>query len=137
MKVLNNEHVVLERGGERFVVAGITDRGAGSRIRGHASDPAKALAGRPEGAPTLMLAHRPRSVFEVCEHGVEVQISGHTHGGQYFPFSAMIGLFQPFAHGLHTHRGTQLYVSRGTGYWGPPMRAGSSSEITSIKLVRA
>jgi predicted MPP superfamily phosphohydrolase len=137
MTVLNNRHVVLERDGQQLVIAGVTDRSAGARLPDHASDPARALAGRPESATTLMLAHRPRSVFEVCEHDVQLQLSGHTHGGQYFPFSALISLFQPFAHGLHLHRGTQLYVSRGTGYWGPPMRAGSTSEITSIRLRRA
>ena len=79
---------------------------------------------------TVMLAHRPRSVFEVCEHGVEVQISGHTHGGQYFPFTILIKAAQPYNVGLHRVGRTWLYVNPGSGYWGPPVRVGQPAEIT-------
>jgi len=62
------------------------------------------------------------------------RISGHTHGGQFFPWNLVVGLNQPFVSGLHEYKNTHIYVSRGTGYWGPPVRVGAPSEITLIKL---
>jgi uncharacterized protein len=135
--VLINEHRCIERGAATLLVAGVSDIGAGRHVAGHASDPAAAKAGAPAHDLSLLLAHQPRSVFAAAEAGFDLQLSGHTHAGQYFPMSLMIYLFQPYVAGLERHGDTQIYVSRGTGYWGPPNRAGSPSEITLLTLVRA
>ena len=135
--VLTNEHRCVEHGGACLLVAGVADIGAGRHVPAHASDPAKAKAGAPAHDLSLLLAHQPRSVFAAAEAGFDLQLSGHTHAGQYFPMSLMIHLFQPYVAGLDRHAGTHIYVSRGTGYWGPPNRAGSPSEITLLKLARA
>lgn len=134
--VLVNEHRCLEHGAARLLVAGVTDLSAGSRVPGHGSDPAKAKALAPAHDLSLLLAHQPRSVYAAAEAGYDLQLSGHTHAGQYFPMSLMIHLLQPYVSGLNRHGATQIYVSRGTGYWGPPNRAGSPSEITLLTLRR-
>jgi predicted MPP superfamily phosphohydrolase len=137
-KTLVNEHVVLEHGGERVVLAGVTDLTAGSMIKEHATDPTKAIAGAPEAPLKILLAHQPRSAFDAVKLGFQLQLSGHTHGGQYFPGTALIGLVQPFAQGLHKLEDMWIYTNRGTGYWGPPIRHTSvTSEVTKITLVRA
>jgi len=135
--VLINQHRCLERGAARLLVAGVSDSTAGGRAPGHQSDPAKAKAGAPEHDFSVLLAHQPRSVFAAARAGFDLQLSGHTHAGQYFPMSLLIYLFQPYVSGLNRHENTQIYVSRGTGYWGPPNRAGSPSEITLLTLERA
>jgi hypothetical protein len=135
--VLTNAHRVITRGTGRLLVAGVTDKSTGHFLRGHASNPAAAIAGAPATDAKVLLAHQPRSVFAAREMGFDLQLSGHTHGGQYFPFSVLVRLFQPFAHGLHRVGPTWLYVSRGTGYWGPPLRLGAPAEITLIELVAA
>ena len=84
-----------------------------------------------------LLAHQPKSAFAARAAGFDLQLSGHTHGGQYFPFNLLVRLFQPFVAGLHRLEEMWLYVSRGTGDWGPPLRLGAPSEITLIQLVRA
>lgn len=138
LRVLTNAHALVERGPAKLLVGGVTDLRAGGRVAEHASDPKAALAEAPPADFKLLLAHQPRSIYAATEAGWDLQLSGHTHGGQFFPFSAMIGLFQPYGHGLHRHADTSwIYVSRGTGYWGPPNRLGSPSEITSIRLRRA
>ncbi len=135
--VLINEHRCLEHGAARLLVAGVGDYSAGARVPGHESDPRRAKSGAPDHDFSLLLAHQPRSVFAAAEAGFDLQLSGHTHAGQYFPMSLMIHLFQPYVSGLNLHADTQIYVSRGTGYWGPPNRAGSPSEITLLTLRRA
>ncbi len=135
--VLINEHRCIERGGAKLLIAGVSDLSAGGHAPGHDSDPGKAKAGAPEHDVSLLLAHQPRSVFAAAGAGFDLQLSGHTHAGQYFPMSLMIYLFQPYVSGLNRHGDTQIYVSRGTGYWGPPNRAGSPSEITLLTLARA
>ncbi len=82
----------------------------------------------------MLLAHQPSRAFAARAAGFDLQLSGHTHGGQYFPFSLLVRLFQPFVSGLHRLEEMWLYVSRGTGYWGPPLRLGAPSEITLIEL---
>jgi predicted MPP superfamily phosphohydrolase len=84
-----------------------------------------------------LLAHQPNSVIQAAEAGFDIQISGHTHGGQIFPWNHFVALNQPFLAGLYSHNGVRLYVSRGTGYWGPPMRFLAPSEITRIILAPA
>jgi uncharacterized protein len=134
--VLNNQHRCIERGGAKLLIAGVPDMTAGGRV-GHASDPAQAKHGAPSHDFSVLLAHQPRSVFAAAKAGFDLQLSGHTHAGQYFPMSVLIHLFQPYVSGLNLHENTQIYVSRGTGYWGPPNRAGSPSEISLLTLERA
>jgi predicted MPP superfamily phosphohydrolase len=82
----------------------------------------------------VLLAHQPRAIYEAARHGVGLQLSGHTHGGQIWPWNYLVKLQQPFVSGLATVGRTQLYVSPGTGYWGPPMRLGTTAELTKIVL---
>ena len=133
--VLMNEHAVVERGDARLVVAGVTDFGAGHFDRSQASDPVAALAGSPAGAVRLLLAHQPRSAEAAEAAGFDLQLSGHTHGGQFLPWNFLVRLQQPFTAGLHRWRRMWVYTSRGTGYWGPPKRFGAPSEITLLRLV--
>lgn len=133
---LHNRHVVVERGGDRLIVAGVDDATAeGSGVRGHGEDLAKALSGADPGLPVLLLAHQPKQIPQAVAAGVDLQISGHTHGGQIWPFNFLVRLDQPVVHGLSTHgQRTQLYTSRGTGFWGPPFRVFAPSEITLLTL---
>ncbi len=135
--VLMNEHRVIRRGSASLFLAGVTDYRAGNFVPDQRSDPFRAFGAVPAAGPRILLAHQPRSIFDAAAAGVDLQISGHTHGGQFFPWNMVIGLFQPFVAGLHRYKNTQIYVSRGTGYWGPPLRLGAPSEITLIKLVAA
>lgn len=134
---LINEHTLIEHNGGKLLVGGVTDYRAGSREEGHETDPHGALAGAPESDLKLLLAHQPKSVFEAAKAGWDLQLSGHTHGGQFFPITLFAGLAHPFTAGLHQHDNLQIFVSRGTGYWGPPMRLGAPSEITELTLRRA
>jgi predicted MPP superfamily phosphohydrolase len=104
----------------------------------HRSDPAGALMGAPSDAGVrLLLAHQPRSAFDAASAGFDLQLSGHTHGGQFFPWNYVVRLFHPFTAGLHRVDRLWIYISRGTGYWGPPKRLGAPSEITYLRLVAA
>ena len=132
--VLLNEHVVIKRGSSSILLAGVTDYRGGDFRKDHISDPNKAMKGAPYTDVKLLLAHQPQSIFVAQEAGFDFQISGHTHGGQFFPWNFVISFVQPFISGLHDYRGTQIYVSNGTGYWGPPLRVGPASEITLINL---
>ena len=104
--------------------------------RATAWDLGAALAGRDPDRPVVLLAHQPRGVEDAAKKGVDLQISGHTHGGQIWPFGALVRLAQPFVTGLGTFGPTKLYVSAGTGYWGPPMRLGTRAEVTRLTLRR-
>ncbi len=136
---LHNRHIVVERGGSRLVLAGVDDVTAAASGRpGHRMDHAAALAGTDPDLPVLLLAHQPRQIHGAVEYGVDLQLSGHTHGGQIWPFHLLVLTDQPVLHGLTRHGGrTQLYTSRGTGFWGPPFRVFAPAEITSITLRRA
>lgn len=137
---LINEHRVLHPVGEAFpfVVAGVTDYSARRSMPGHASDPVKALEGAPHHAVfKLLLAHQPKSIYDAARAQATLQLSGHTHGGQFYPWNLVVGLAHPFSVGLGLYEKTQIYVSRGTGYWGPPLRLGAPSEISKIILRRA
>jgi len=131
IRPLRNERVLI-RGG--FELAGTDDRTA--RGPGHGEDIPKALQGRDPGKPLVLMAHQPKSFFQAAELGVDLQLSGHTHGGQIYPFTYLVALFQPYVAGLYQRGDSQIYVSRGTGTWGPPMRLGAPAEITEIELVR-
>jgi predicted MPP superfamily phosphohydrolase len=115
----------------------VTDYRGGNFFTSHRSDPQKALNGAPRADVKILLAHQPKNIFAAARAGYDLQISGHTHGGQFFPWNLLVGFAQPYVYGLHTHENTQIYVSRGTGYWGPPVRMGSPSEITELELVPA
>jgi predicted MPP superfamily phosphohydrolase len=138
LHVLMNEHVVLNHHGAALVVAGVTDYGAHHFDPAQRSDPGTALAGAPAGAGAkLLLAHQPRSAPAASAAGFDLQLSGHTHGGQFWPWNLFVRLQQPFTAGLHRLNHLWVYVSRGTGYWGPPTRLGVPSEITRLRLVPA
>jgi predicted MPP superfamily phosphohydrolase len=133
--VLTNAHRVIDHGGRKIVLGGVTDYRAGRFYGSHRSDPQKALRGAPDADLKILLAHQPKNIFEAAKAGYDLQISGHTHGGQFFPWNFMVHFFQPYVAGLHQHKNTRIYISRGTGYWGPPLRLGSPSEITLLRLV--
>ena len=136
LTVLMNEHVVLQHAGGALLVAGVTDSSAHHFDPAQRSDPHAALAGAPIGATTrLLLAHQPRSADAAERAGFHLQLSGHTHGGQFLPWNLFVRFQQPFTAGLHRLRGLWVYTSRGTGYWGPPKRFGAPSEITRLRLV--
>lgn len=134
LTVLNNEHVLIQRSDARMLVAGVTDYSAARILPSHASDPAAALRGAPAHDVRILLAHQPRSAKEAAKHGFKLQLSGHTHGGQFFPWNLLVGLVQPIGKGLGEVDGMPVYVNRGTCYWGPPNRAGVPAEITSLRL---
>jgi predicted MPP superfamily phosphohydrolase len=133
--VLLNEHVVLDHDGARLTVAGVTDYSAHHFDPSHQSDPRAAAEGAPDDALKILLAHQPRSAAVAAQAGYQLQLSGHTHGGQFWPWNLFVRLQQPFTAGLQRLGRMWIYVSRGTGYWGPPMRFGVPSEITLIRLV--
>ena len=138
LRVLLNEHVVLEHNGARFIVAGVTDYSADRFDTAHRSDPAAALADAPGDVRIkLLLAHQPRTALAAAQAGYTLQLSGHTHGGQFFPWNFFVRLQQPFTAGLAQLDALWVYTSRGTGYWGPPKRLGAPSEITRLRLVSA
>ena len=130
MHPLVNEHTLIDTGKGKILLAGVTDYRSSRLEPSHVSSPADAMKGAPDHDVSILLAHQPRSVFEASKVGFDVQLSGHTHGGQYFPYTLAIHLFQPYVRGLHLHDDTLLYVNTGTGYWGPPLRLGSVPEIT-------
>ena len=129
---LRNENTVIRRGGAAFDLAGVNDIAGAER-----SDPPdfdRALRGRDSARPTVLLAHQPVQVATAAEHGVDLQLSGHTHGGQMWPFHYAVRAVQPALAGLSAVGDTQLYVSRGAGFWGPPVRVGAPPDISVISL---
>jgi predicted MPP superfamily phosphohydrolase len=130
--VLENENLYIGEKGKGFNLAGVYDI-FGYRINQYEPDLVEALKGKDKHSPTVLLAHQPRFIDEVF--GVDLMLSGHTHGGQIYPFKYLVKLAQPYISGLHQHdKRLQIYVNKGTGFWGPPMRLGSDSEITLLKL---
>lgn len=136
--VLRNERVTIGEGEHAIELAGVDDWTA-HRLGapGHGHDLGKALHGRHPDREVVLLAHQPKSIHQAAELGVGLQLSGHTHGGQIWPFAWVVALVQPYVAGLYRHGDTQIYVSRGTGYWGPPMRLAAPSELTQVVLKRA
>jgi len=136
LTVLENRHVVLTHEGADLLLAGVTDYSAHHFADGIKSDPHAALADAPSDvAVKVLLAHQPRSAFAAAEAGFDLQLSGHTHGGQFLPWNWFVRFQQPFTAGLHRMQGLWVYTSRGTGYWGPPKRVFAPSEITRVRLV--
>ena len=135
VEVLRNERVPIRRGTATFDLAGIDDRTAQSfGVPGHGADLDAALDGRDDSTPVVLLAHQPVMVDQARAAGVDLQLSGHTHGEQLWPFDYLIRLDQPAVEGLSRHGDTQLYVTAGVGYWGPPMRIGARPEVTVVEL---
>jgi len=130
VRVLRNERVAVGP----IDLAGVDDWSAAHFGNGHGADIPRALADRDPTRPVVLLAHQPQAVVEAEANGVDLQLSGHTHGGQIFPWGYAVKLVTPYVAGLYRHRSAALYVSRGTGYWGPPMRVGAPAEITHLEL---
>ena len=134
IKTLENENVYIGEEDKGFNLDGVYDV-MGYRVNAYEPDLKKALNGSLTNNPTILLAHQPKFIEEIKNENVDLVLSGHTHGGQIFPFNYLVKLQQPYVKGLHQHNEkTQIYVNKGTGFWGPPMRLGASSEITLLKL---
>lgn len=133
--LLDNAHAVIERGDARLVVAGMPDPTAGGR-RGNGKGPdlAKTLAGAPAEAMKLLLFHPPTGYEEAERAGVNLQLSGHTHSGQYFPWSLVVQTIYRYPKGLNRHGDMWIYTSVGTGFWGPPNRFLVPPELTVITI---
>ncbi len=131
-KTLENENVYIGEKEKGFFLAGVYDI-FGYRVDNYKPDLNKTLLGT-NGSPTLLLAHQPKYIEEVKD--VDLVLSGHTHGGQIFPFNFLVKLQQPYVKGLHQHNEkTQIYVNKGTGFWGPPMRLCANAEVTFINII--
>ena len=138
LTVLMNEHVVLRHDTAALVLAGVADYGAHHFDEAHRSDPARSLVGAPADAPIrVLLAQKPRSAQAASSAGFDLQLSGHTHGGQFWPGNHFVKFQQPFTAGLNKLKNLWVYTNSGTGYWGPPKRFGVPSEITHLRLVTA
>lgn len=134
VRVLRNERVPIDSAGGGFDLAGVDDHDGGRINPDHGPDLGAALLGRNRERALVLLAHQPRIMEEAEKAGVDLVLSGHTHGGQIWPFSYLVYLQQPYVHGLKELNGTKLYLSAGTGFWGPPMRLGTTAEIALITL---
>ncbi|MEN9352695.1 MAG: hypothetical protein RL318_20 [Fibrobacterota bacterium] len=133
--LLNNSHTVIERGGEKLVIGGIPDHNQANHIPTDLIDARKTFAGAPEG-PRILLAHQPRSAFLVQGQSISLQLSGHTHGGQIWPFHYLVRLQQPMNAGFATVGDVPVFTSRGAGFWGPPLRLFARSEVPILVLRR-
>ena len=134
MKNLINTNEIISKFGDEIAIAGITDLNAHQINLSHKSDPERALASLPKDITKIVLAHQPNSIHAVHKVGADLQLSGHTHGGQFWPFTYPVKLASTYLAGYYDHFGTKIYVNRGTGYWGPPLRIGVPAEITMISL---
>ena len=134
VRTLRNERVALGDGEHSFDLAGVDDWTARRFGGGHGANLARALAGRDPARELVLLAHQPKQIHEAARLGVGLMLSGHTHGGQIFPWQLLVKLDQPYIAGLAQHEDTHIYVSRGTGFWGPPMRVAAPAEIALIEL---
>jgi uncharacterized protein len=137
LTVLMNDHVVVKHRDTSLVVAGVADYSAHHFNPAHRSDPALAIVRAPASSIKILLAHQPRTAEAAAAAGYHLQLSGHTHGGQFWPWNHFVRFQQPYTAGLHRLKGLWIYISRGTGYWGPPKRFGAPSEISLLRLTRA
>lgn len=134
---LINENKELIIGNSRLMLAGVTDWSGGQFFKSHKSDPYKAAKADYIPDLKILLAHQPKSIKDASKAGFDIQLSGHTHGGQYFPYTFLVTLDQPYTKGLHKYKDTWIYINKGTGYWGPPLRIGVPSEITLVTIKKA
>jgi predicted MPP superfamily phosphohydrolase len=133
LTVLRNRFVSVGDAGGSFDLVGVDDYGE-RRRPGTGYDLTRALAGRTPERASVLLAHRPQSFPDTVRTGLGLQLSGHTHGGQLFPFTLVAELTLPFNVGFFQQQGSAMYVNRGAGFWGPSMRVGSPPEITAVTL---
>lgn len=133
---LRNRRVAIGDGGGTIDLLGVDDWGS-ARRRGGGYDLDAALAGRDPDRASVLLAHQPTNFEVAAAQGIDLQISGHTHGGQIFPMTHLVGTRYPYDRGLFQHGDASIYVSRGCGFWGPPARVGSPPELATIILTRA
>ncbi len=131
---LVDSHEVITKGNGRISLGGVTDYRSKTIKSSHKSDAKIAFRNAPKNIPKVLLAHQPWSIYNANDAGTDLQLSGHTHGGQFWPFVYPVRWANPYTAGLHDHNGTWIYVNRGTGYWGPPLRLGVESEITMVTL---
>ena len=136
IRVLTNASVVLEHGGSRVLLAGVPDRQGGGFLEGHHPDPVAVAEAAEPADLRVLLSHQPITATEGARAGFDLQLSGHTHAGQYFPFTLFIRLAQRWVEGLHRVGEMWLYVNRGTTWWGPPLRLGAPQEVTLLTLRR-
>ena len=136
MTVLENESRLLERDGAALNLVGVEDWESARFHPQRSPNLDRALSGCDTALTTVLLAHQPKAVREAAQRGVDLQLSPH-HGGQIAPFTWLVALDQPYRSGLYHVRDTALYVSEGTGYWGPPLRLGTRSELTLLTLTRS
>ncbi len=134
IEVLRNRHVRIGDAGASLDLVGVDDWSGGRRRNKKGYDLDQALAGRNPDRAAVLLAHQPANFKVAAERGVDLQISGHTHGGQLMPMTFLIGLAWEHSAGLYAHGDSNIYVSRGCGFWGPPMRVGSPPEIVKLVL---
>lgn len=134
LRPLLNSSVIIGTGAQRFNLVGINDL-AGQRLNLMPPDIPAAFAGIDPALPCIVLAHQPRTIELLTDEPCDLMLSGHTHGGQIFPFGFLVMMGQPYLAGLHRHSPhRQIFVSRGTGFWGPPMRVLAPSEISHITI---
>jgi predicted MPP superfamily phosphohydrolase len=134
INVLENSSQYIGDDGLGFNLVGVYDL-FGFRAGHHIPDFRQAMSNIDKNSPTILLAHQPRYILDTDVFGVDLVLSGHTHGGQIYPFRTLVALQQKYVAGLYQHtKNTQIYINRGTGFWGPPMRLGSMPEITLLSL---
>ena len=133
MRPLRNERVEIHQDGAVFDLIGVDDHRGTIGNQGGEDLPA-ALEGRDANRPAVLLAHDPSTFRRASKSGIDLQISGHTHGGQIWPFAYLVRIAVPWVAGHYRSNGSQLYVSRGTGFWGPPMRLFAPSDITELVI---
>ncbi len=129
---LRNEHRVIQRDTQRLLICGVPDIQQSSL-----SSPKHAQQGSHEEDIKILLSHQPQNIYEASQYGYHLHMCGHTHGGQFFPWTLVTDYVQPYIHGLYKVENTHLYVNRGTGFWGPPLRIGAPPEIALFKLMPA
>ncbi len=136
-KILLNEHAVIDINGQNLIIGGITDSSAARIKKEHEPNVTQAFEGCPKEGFKILLAHQPRHYDVANSLGVSLQLSGHTHAGQFFPWNLFVSIPFRYYRGLNRHENLWLYVSPGTGYWGPPMRFLIPAEVTSLRLAKA
>ena len=137
IEILLNESNIIHIGKIKLLISGIPDRSAGHYVKSHRTNMKKTLGENTNINFKILLAHQPKDIEHAIKYKYDLQLSGHTHGGQYYPFSFLVQLVHPFLKGLHKKGNTQIYINQGTGYWGPSIRIGTVPEITEIVLTKA
>lgn len=135
-RILLDQHELIRHQGATILVVGVTDPASENSFPDRPRGVEVAVKDAPPADFKILLAHQPGEIHEAAKFGFDLQLSGHTHGGQFFPWNYMVSLFHPYVRGLNRHEEMWIYVSQGTGFWGPPIRLGTRSEITLLTLKR-